>query len=91
MVNVVGERRRALGISVILLGASLIGNVVGPSAVGLLNDLLAAQLGDHAIRYSMLIIAVTPVLAALCFWRAAALYAGAIRTEQETAASGSGA
>lgn len=91
VVNVVGERRRALGISVILLGASLIGNVVGPSAVGLLNDLLAGQLGDHAIRYSMLIIAVTPVLAALCFWRAAALYAGAIKTEQETAASGSGA
>jgi MFS family permease len=72
VVNVVGERRRALAISVVLLGASLIGNAVGPSAVGVLNDLLAGQLGDNAIRYSMLIIAVTPLLAALCFWRAAA-------------------
>lgn len=77
VVNVVGERRRALAISVVLLGASLVGNAVGPSAVGLLNDLLAPRFGDNAIRYSMLIIAVTPVLAAVCFWRAAELYADA--------------
>lgn len=83
VVNVVGERRRALAISVVLLGASLIGNAVGPSAVGVLNDLLAGQLGDEAIRYSMLIIAVTPLLAALCFWRAATLYAAAANASQE--------
>ena len=83
VVNVVGERRRALAISVVLLGASLIGNAVGPSAVGMLNDLLAGQLGDEAIRYSMLIIAVTPLLAALCFWRAATLYAAAANASQE--------
>jgi len=83
VVNVVGERRRALGISVVLLGASLIGNAAGPTAVGLLNDLLAARFGEEAIRYSMLMISVTPVLAALCFWRAATLYAAAIGTAQE--------
>jgi MFS family permease len=81
VVNIVGERRRALGISVVLLGASLIGNAAGPSAVGLLNDLLAPRYGEEAIRYSMLLIAVTPILAALCFWRAAALYAALARTE----------
>ncbi|MEG3145702.1 MFS transporter [Sphingomonas sp. RT2P30] len=75
VVNIVGERRRALAISVVLLGASLIGNVVGPSMVGLLNDLLAGEFGDQAIRYSLLLAAITPVLAALCFWRAARLYA----------------
>jgi MFS family permease len=78
VVNIVAERRRALAISVVLLGASLIGNVVGPSMVGLLNDLLAGQFGDQAIRYSLLLISVTPVLAALCFWRAARLYAANI-------------
>lgn len=77
VVNIVGERRRALGIAVILLGASLIGNIVGPSSVGLLNDMLTPSLGLEAIRYSMLLIAGTPVLAALCFWRAATLYPGA--------------
>ena len=76
VVNIVGERRRALAISVILLGASLIGNALGPSAVGVVNDLLKQRFGDEAIRYSLLMIAVTPVLAAGCFWRAARLYAG---------------
>jgi MFS family permease len=77
VVNIVGERRRALAISVVLLGASLIGNAAGPSTVGVLNDLLTPRFGNEAIRYSMLIIAATPVLAALCFWRAATLYAAA--------------
>ena len=76
VVNIVGERRRALAISVVLLGASLIGNALGPSAVGVVNDLLKQRFGDEAIRYSLLMIAVTPVLAAGCFWRAARLYAG---------------
>ena len=83
VVNIVGARRRALGISVVLLGASLIGNAAGPSAVGVLNDVLAPRFGDAAIRYSMLIIAATPVLAALCFWRAASLYADAARAADE--------
>ncbi|MCW3837634.1 spinster family MFS transporter [Sphingomonas canadensis] len=87
VVNIVEERRRALAISLVLLGASLIGNALGPSAVGLLNDLLHASFGDHAIRYSMLMIAVTPVLAALCFWRAAVLYAAAGGARDEDGAA----
>lgn len=74
IINIVGERRRALAVSVVLLGASLIGNIIGPSAVGILNDLLAPSLGDMAIRYSLMLIAISPILAALCFWRAAILY-----------------
>jgi MFS family permease len=77
VVNIVGERRRALATAVILLGASLIGDALGPTAVGVLNDLLAPRFGDEAIRYSMLIVAVTPVFAGLCFLRAATLYAAA--------------
>lgn len=74
VVNIASARRRALAVSILLLGASLIGNIIGPSAVGILNDVLAPQFGDQAIRYSMLLIAVSPVLTALCFWRAALLY-----------------
>ena len=54
--------------------ASLLGQVVGPLAVGALNDALQASVGDDAIRYSLLIIAVTPVFAGLCFWAAASSY-----------------
>jgi hypothetical protein len=63
---------------VILFGASFLGNVVGPSAVGLLNDRLADEYGPFAVRYSMLIIAVTPVLSGLCFLRAAFLPHGQV-------------
>jgi MFS family permease len=78
VVNIVEARRRALAISILLLGASLLGNVIGPSAVGILNDVLAPRFGDQAIRYSMLVIAVTPMLTAFCFWRAALLYEGVV-------------
>jgi len=78
VVNIVGERRRALATAVVLLGASLIGDAVGPTMVGLINDLLAPRFGDEAIRYSMLMVALTPVLAALCFLRAAMLYEAAV-------------
>jgi MFS family permease len=83
VVNIVGERRRALAISTVLLGASLIGNAAGPSAVGFLNDQLAGHFGDLSIRYSMLLMAVTPILAAVCFWRAALLYPGLASREEQ--------
>ena len=82
VVNIVGERRRALGVAVVLLGASLIGNAAGPSAVGFLNDMLADRFGELSIRYSMLLMAVTPILAALCFWRAALLYPKIVSQEE---------
>jgi len=90
VVNIVGERRRALATAVVLLGASLIGDAAGPTAVGILNDLLAPRFGDEAIRYSMLIVAATPVLAAFCFLRAATLYAAAAGTEAERSGATSG-
>jgi len=91
VVNIVGERRRALATAVVLLGASLIGDAVGPTMVGVINDLLAPRFGDEAIRYSLLIVAATPVLAALCFLRAATLYAAAADAMPEKAGVTSGA
>lgn len=72
--NIVPQNRRALAIAMILFGAGFIGNVLGPGAVGIINDLLAPTVGDEAVRYSLLIVAVTPVAAALCMARAALLY-----------------
>jgi MFS family permease len=65
---------RATAIAILIFFASLVGQIVGPAAVGVLNDALHA-LGPEAIRYSLLIIAVTPILAGLCFWAAASSYA----------------
>jgi MFS family permease len=77
-VNVARIRARALAIAVLLTAAGLFGQVVGPAVVGVLNDLLAPAYGPVAIRYSLLIVAVTPVLGGVAFWRAAAHYAADI-------------
>ena len=72
--NVVDPNQRALAIAVLLFGGGLVGNIIGPTAVGVLNDVLAAQFGVSAIRYSLLLIAITPLFAAACFWRASLFY-----------------
>lgn len=74
-VNVARLRTRALAIALLVTAAGLFGQVVGPAVVGVLNDFLAPAYGQVAIRYSLLIVAVTPVLAGVAFWRAAAHYA----------------
>ncbi|WP_428409767.1 spinster family MFS transporter [Hyphococcus sp.] len=72
--NVARIRMRALSVAVLVFCASLLGQAVGPLIVGVLNDVLAPQYGQMAIRYSLLIIAVTPVCAGVCFWMAAVSY-----------------
>jgi len=72
--DVARVRMRALAIAILLFCASLLGQVVGPLAVGILNDALQPSFGAQAIRYSLLIIAVTPILAGMCFWAAASHY-----------------
>jgi MFS family permease len=74
-VNVARVRMRAVATAVLLMAAGLFGQVAGPAVVGMLNDYLAPTYGDLAIRYSLLIVAVTPVLAGAALWRAAAHYA----------------
>jgi hypothetical protein len=51
-----------------LVTSTLLGQVLGPLIVGALNDALAPEFGEHAIRYSMLPGAVTPVIAGILFW-----------------------
>lgn len=82
-VNIARVRARALAIALLMIAAGLLGQVVGPTVVGMLNDYLAHTQGEVAIRYSLLIIAVTPVLAGVAFWRAAAHYAADIERAAE--------
>jgi len=61
---------RALATSLLVLSSSLLGQVFGPLLVGFLNDHLQPALGDDAIRYSLLSLAVCAVGAGVSFWAA---------------------
>ena len=61
---------RAVAISILVLFASLLGQVIGPVLVGVLNDQLQPVVGDTAIRYSLLVIAASALAAGVSFWAA---------------------
>ncbi len=69
--NVARVRMRAVASAIVAFFSSLVGQVVGPFLIGILNDLLEPSYGDLAIRYSMLVLAATAVIAGLLFWLAA--------------------
>ena len=55
---------RAVAALIIVLFITLFGQGAGPWAIGILNDVLSARFGDDAIRYSMVCVLSTYVLAA---------------------------
>jgi len=60
---VVKVRARSLAVAFHLLLVNLVGLGLGPVVIGGLNDLLREDLGDGAIRYTMLLAALTNVIA----------------------------
>ncbi len=70
LMAVAKPRMRALAVSINLLGATVIGQLVGSILIGALNDLLAAEFGQTAIRYSMLVIVASSAAGGLCFMAA---------------------
>jgi MFS family permease len=74
----VAMRARAAAIASAI--GALVGNGFGPLLVGDLNVRLEPTYGEHAIRYSLLVIVLTTVLSAACWY-------GASRTIREDFAS----
>ena len=70
VIAVADVRMRAVATSLLLFCSAMFGQAVGPLFVGMMNDLLEPSLGQEAIRYSMLAIALTAVLAGGAFWLA---------------------
>ncbi len=58
-------RMRALGASLLILCITLLGMGAGPQAVGILNDVLAPNFGEDAVRYSMVIVISSCAIGAL--------------------------
>jgi MFS family permease len=59
---------RATATAFFLLIINLIGDLVGPVAIGLMNDTIFSAHGDEAIRYSMVFGAITASLAGIFFF-----------------------
>ena len=64
-------RMRAMATAAFVVIGSLVGQVLGPLAVGYLNDLMQAQFGTEAIRYSLLVGPLCAILAGLIIGSAA--------------------
>jgi MFS family permease len=60
-------RGRAVATSILLFCSAMFGQAAGPLLVGFMNDFLEPSFGSQGIRYSMLLIAATAVLAGLSF------------------------
>lgn len=61
---------RAVAAAILLFLLNFIGFVFGPPAVGILSDLLAAEFGDNALRYSLFTWGFVNLWAAYHYWRA---------------------
>jgi hypothetical protein len=78
---------RALASAVLLFVINLIGLGVGPQAVGVMNDLLAPWAGTGAVRYSLLVVGVMNVWAAVHFAVAARTLRDDLATPARSAAA----
>jgi hypothetical protein len=67
MQGVVTPRMRSLAVAIHMLVVNLLGLAAGPLIVGALNDALQQRYGDEGIRYSLLAIASSGLLAAALF------------------------
>jgi hypothetical protein len=65
------QRMRALGSSLLVLSATLIGMGAGPWAVGFASDALTGTYGAEAIRYALLFALISNPIGALFFLLAA--------------------
>ena len=66
-------RMRALWAAVTLLVINLVGLGLGPTAIGVISDLLRPAFGEDSLRYAMLTFAAATPWALWHYWRAGVL------------------
>jgi len=69
--DAVDPRARALSAAVLLFVVNLVGASLGPLAVGMLSDALAASAGSNSLRYALLLMPLLLLLSAMHYVRAA--------------------
>jgi MFS family permease len=69
LMNVAKVRMRAVATATFMFFGNLTGLTLGPWGIGYLNDVMAADFGAHAIRYSLLIGTGFALLGGILMWR----------------------
>lgn len=83
-------RMRAVAAGVSTLISTLVGLCIGPLLVGVVSDAMSARFGVEAIRYSLLIPTVAPLLSALvCLFGARRVAADLARSRRDAASGDS--
>ena len=80
-------RMRATASAILLFVLNLVGLGLGPLLVGAMNDYIFMEQGDHAIRYSLLVMGVLGGCASLLFWLASRHLPGDLARVQATSKS----
>jgi MFS family permease len=81
--TLVGLRMRSVASAILLFVINIIGLALGPSVVGLISDLLAADFGVHSLRWALLICSLANVWAAWHYWRAGVAFPGDLERVQD--------
>jgi MFS family permease len=77
---VCGSARRAVSVAIMLFATSLIGATAGPLATGVVSDLLRPDFGDHALRWSLVLMTMSMPVAAWLLARGSST----LRQDEET-------
>jgi MFS family permease len=81
--TLVGLRMRSVAAAILLFAINIIGLALGPSVVGLISDLLAADYGEHSLRWALMICSLANVWAAWHYWRAGAAFPGDLQRVED--------
>ena len=79
LMNVARVRMRALATATFMFFGNLTGLTLGPLGVGWLNDLMMPELGDHAIRWSLMIATGFALAGGMFMWRGSRYVAADVR------------
>lgn len=77
--TLVGLRMRAVASALLLFTLNIIGLALGPSAVGIISDLLAPAYGTDSLRWALLICSLFNIWAAFHYWRAGIHFPGDLK------------
>jgi predicted MFS family arabinose efflux permease len=67
---IAGPGNEATASSLLIIGAGIIGGALGPVAIGVISDALAPTMGINSLRWALIFVPVTTVLAGLALLRA---------------------